>query len=96
MVYNHLKNPFDVVDLDPYGSAVPFLDATIQSINRYGGLLCVTCTDLAVLSGNRNRKSILISSLVYHYQCIGCESFPLKKIGILNAKGNKQIFLYCC
>eukprot|EP00614_Pseudopedinella_elastica_P005243 CAMPEP_0172598562 /NCGR_PEP_ID=MMETSP1068-20121228/18596_1 /TAXON_ID=35684 /ORGANISM="Pseudopedinella elastica, Strain CCMP716" /LENGTH=636 /DNA_ID=CAMNT_0013398471 /DNA_START=37 /DNA_END=1947 /DNA_ORIENTATION=+ len=43
---------FDVIDLDPYGSAAPFLDAAVQSVSD-GGLLCVTCTDMAVLSGNQ-------------------------------------------
>ena len=43
--------PFDVVDLDPYGSAAPFLDAAVQAVAD-GGLLCITCTDMAVLSGN--------------------------------------------
>ena len=33
---------FDIVDLDPYGTAAPFLDAAIQSV-QHGGLLCVTC-----------------------------------------------------
>ncbi|EGD83555.1 hypothetical protein PTSG_12138 [Salpingoeca rosetta] len=42
---------FDVVDLDPYGSASPFLDAAVQSVSS-GGLLCITCTDMAVLCGN--------------------------------------------
>lgn len=42
---------FDVVDLDPYGSAAPFLDAAVQAVAD-GGLLAVTCTDLAVLCGN--------------------------------------------
>lgn len=42
---------FDVVDLDPYGSAAPFLDAAVQAVAD-GGLLCVTCTDMTVLSGN--------------------------------------------
>jgi tRNA G26 N,N-dimethylase Trm1 len=41
---------FDVIDLDPYGSAAPFLDAAVQSVSE-GGLLCVTCTDMAVLCG---------------------------------------------
>ena len=44
-------NHFDVVDLDPYGSASPFLDAALQSIAD-GGLLAVTCTDMQVLAGN--------------------------------------------
>jgi len=42
------KKHFDVVDLDPYGTAVPFLESAIQSIAD-GGLLAVTFTDMAVL-----------------------------------------------
>lgn len=44
------KQRFDVIDLDPYGSASPFLDAAVQCVQD-GGLLCVTCTDMGVLSG---------------------------------------------
>ncbi|KAH3833055.1 tRNA (guanine(26)-N(2))-dimethyltransferase-like isoform X2 [Dreissena polymorpha] len=44
------EDRFDVVDLDPYGTAVPFFDAAVQAV-RDGGLLCVTCTDAAVLCG---------------------------------------------
>ncbi|KYK64899.1 putative tRNA (guanine(26)-N(2))-dimethyltransferase [Toxoplasma gondii TgCatPRC2] len=42
---------FDVVDVDPYGSVAPFLDAAIQAV-RPGGLLCLTSTDMPVLCGN--------------------------------------------
>ena len=42
---------FDVVDLDPYGSPAQFLDSAVQCVSE-GGLLCVTCTDMAVLCGN--------------------------------------------
>lgn len=45
------EKQYDVVDLDPYGSAAPFLDSAVQAVCD-GGLLCVTCTDLAVLCGN--------------------------------------------
>lgn len=45
-----LDKRFTVVDLDPYGSATPFLDAAVQSVAD-GGLMAVTCTDLAVLCG---------------------------------------------
>jgi len=45
------KRKFDVVDIDPYGSAAPFMDAAMQAVVD-GGLLCVTCTDLSVLNGN--------------------------------------------
>ncbi|TRZ04570.1 hypothetical protein HGM15179_019796 [Zosterops borbonicus] len=44
-------DPFDVIDLDPYGSPSPFLDAAVQAVSE-GGLLCVTCTDMAVMAGN--------------------------------------------
>lgn len=45
------KKKYSVVDLDPYGSAAPFLDAAVQAVED-GGLLVVTCTDLAVLAGD--------------------------------------------
>ncbi|XP_047556858.1 tRNA (guanine(26)-N(2))-dimethyltransferase isoform X2 [Lutra lutra] len=53
LMYQHqkLSERFDVIDLDPYGSPAPFLDAAVQAV-REGGLLCVTCTDMAVLAGN--------------------------------------------
>ncbi|NXB94356.1 TRM1 dimethyltransferase, partial [Vidua chalybeata] len=69
------REPFDVIDLDPYGSPTPFLDAAVQAVSEGGeswggllgtppnppqaplnpdlpGLLCVTCTDMAVMAGN--------------------------------------------
>ncbi|XP_014813499.1 PREDICTED: tRNA (guanine(26)-N(2))-dimethyltransferase [Calidris pugnax] len=45
------REPFDVIDLDPYGSPAPFLDAAVQAVSE-GGLLCVTCTDMGVMAGN--------------------------------------------
>jgi tRNA (guanine26-N2/guanine27-N2)-dimethyltransferase len=47
------KKPFDIIDLDPYGSAVPFLDSVMQAIAD-GGLLCITCTDMAALCASYN------------------------------------------
>ncbi|KAF8537183.1 N2,N2-dimethylguanosine tRNA methyltransferase-domain-containing protein [Trichophaea hybrida] len=38
---------YEVIDIDPYGSAAPFLDAAVQAVAD-GGLLCVTCTDAGV------------------------------------------------
>ncbi|RDB21077.1 tRNA (guanine(26)-N(2))-dimethyltransferase [Hypsizygus marmoreus] len=51
LMYSHRdeKNRVDVVDLDPYGTAAPFIDAAVQCV-KDGGLLCVTCTDLSVLA----------------------------------------------
>ncbi|XP_061087511.1 tRNA (guanine(26)-N(2))-dimethyltransferase [Conger conger] len=45
------KDRYDVIDLDPYGSPAPFLDAAVQAVSE-GGLLCLTCTDMAVMAGN--------------------------------------------
>ncbi|XP_038146571.1 tRNA (guanine(26)-N(2))-dimethyltransferase [Cyprinodon tularosa] len=45
------KERYDVIDLDPYGSPAVFLDAAVQAVSE-GGLLCVTCTDMAVMAGN--------------------------------------------
>jgi tRNA (guanine26-N2/guanine27-N2)-dimethyltransferase len=50
LLYSQL-NTFDVIDLDPYGSAIPLLDSAMVSI-KSGGLLCVTFTDMTVLCGN--------------------------------------------
>ncbi|XP_056266290.1 tRNA (guanine(26)-N(2))-dimethyltransferase [Pseudoliparis swirei] len=45
------KQRYDVIDLDPYGSPAAFLDAAVQAVGE-GGLLCITCTDMAVMAGN--------------------------------------------
>eukprot|EP01039_Chlorochromonas_danica_P003441 gene3441-3769_t len=52
LMYSHREptKRFDVIDLDPYGSAAPFLDGTVQAVAN-GGLLCVTCTDMTALAG---------------------------------------------
>nr|CDS17830.1 TRM1 tRNA methyltransferase 1 [Echinococcus granulosus] len=50
LMHDSVKNKFHVVDIDPYGTASPFLDAAVQCLFD-GGLLCVTCTDMAVLCG---------------------------------------------
>ena len=50
LMYSHHTERVDVVDLDPYGTATPFIDAAIQAIAS-DGLLCVTCTDMSVLAG---------------------------------------------
>lgn len=42
---------FHAIDLDPYGSPHSFLDGAVQSVAE-GGILLVTCTDMAVLCGN--------------------------------------------
>jgi tRNA (guanine26-N2/guanine27-N2)-dimethyltransferase len=41
---------FDVIDLDPYGSPMPFVDAAMRAV-RHGGLVCATATDTGALAG---------------------------------------------
>jgi tRNA (guanine26-N2/guanine27-N2)-dimethyltransferase len=41
---------FDVVDVDPFGSPVPYLDSAVRAL-RNKGLLAATATDLAPLCG---------------------------------------------
>jgi len=45
------RDQYDVIDLDPYGSAAPFLDSALQAIAN-GGLIACTCTDMAALGGS--------------------------------------------
>lgn len=45
---------FDVIDLDPFGSPTPFLDAATAAL-RHDGLLCLTATDTGALSGTYPR-----------------------------------------
>lgn len=44
------RKRFDVVDIDPFGSPVPFLDSAVRAL-RDGGLLALTATDMAPLCG---------------------------------------------
>jgi tRNA (guanine26-N2/guanine27-N2)-dimethyltransferase len=45
------KMKFDFIDLDPFGSPVPFLDSAVRSL-RAGGLIGLTATDLPVTCGH--------------------------------------------
>ncbi|MFQ5884270.1 MAG: tRNA (guanine(10)-N(2))-dimethyltransferase [Thermoplasmata archaeon] len=42
---------FDYVDVDPYGTPVPFLDHALRGVKE-GGVLAVTATDTAALAGS--------------------------------------------
>jgi tRNA (guanine26-N2/guanine27-N2)-dimethyltransferase len=46
---DHVSAKYDVIDLDPYGTAAPFIDAALHAVND-GGMLCVTCTDSGVFA----------------------------------------------
>jgi len=44
------RKRFDYVDIDPFGSPVPYIDSALRAI-RNGGLLALTATDMAPLCG---------------------------------------------
>jgi len=44
------RKRFDFIDIDPFGSPVPYLDSAIRAL-RNGGMLAATATDLAPLCG---------------------------------------------
>ncbi len=53
-----LKNkPFDYIDIDPFGTPVVFLDSAVKGISR-NGILAVTATDTAALSGTALRACL--------------------------------------
>ena len=45
------SSKYQVIDLDPYGTVAPFIDAALQALAN-DGLLCVTSTDTAVFASN--------------------------------------------
>jgi tRNA (guanine26-N2/guanine27-N2)-dimethyltransferase len=44
------RKRFDALDIDPFGSPVPYLDSALRAL-RNGGLLALTATDMAPLCG---------------------------------------------
>jgi len=48
--YSAPHRRFDVIDLDPFGSPVPYLDSSIRAL-RNSGFLALTATDMAPLCG---------------------------------------------
>ncbi len=49
------RERFDIVDLDPFGTPVPYLDAACRSVKK---MLCVTATDTAPLCGAHLKAGI--------------------------------------
>ncbi len=50
--YKLQDKKFDYIDVDPFGTPVPFLDAAVKALNPKGGILAVTATDTAALCGS--------------------------------------------
>lgn len=53
-----LKNkPFDYIEIDPFGTPVVFLDSAVKGLSK-NGILAVTATDTAALSGTAPRACL--------------------------------------
>lgn len=50
LLWGHRRERFHFVDIDPFGSPAPFVDAACAALAR-GGMLALTATDTAPLSG---------------------------------------------
>lgn len=50
------KGLYEFIDIDPYGSAVPYLDVSLSAVKN-GGYLGITATDLSVLTGSVPTKT---------------------------------------
>lgn len=75
-MYNiDFKERYDIIDLDPYGSMIPFLNSTLRAIND-NGLLCITCTDSRVLMGSDYHKCF------YLYWSSRAGSFSPRTLGL--------------
>lgn len=48
---NKQSSKYQIIDLDPYGTVAPFLDAALQALVN-DGLLCITSTDTAIFASN--------------------------------------------
>jgi len=51
------RKRFSYIDIDPFGSPVPYLDAALRAL-RNGGLLALTATDMAPLCGVHPRACV--------------------------------------
>ena len=62
-----LKNKYDYIDIDPFGSPVGFVQLAVLSL-RNKGMLGVTATDISALSGSRPK------ACYRKYSCIGVKT----------------------
>lgn len=77
LLYQNMGN-FEIIDLDPYGSAMPLIDSAIQGVCNKG-MLCVTFTDMTVLCGNYPETTF------YKYGSIPYKTSYCHEVNLLNS-----------
>ena len=66
---------FDYIDLDPFGTPVPFLDAVVQKLNP-NGILAITATDTTVLCGAEYK------ACVRRYKARPARNYLMHEVGV--------------
>ncbi|MBR9702606.1 hypothetical protein GOV10_01090 [Candidatus Woesearchaeota archaeon] len=69
------SNGYDYIDIDPFGSPNPFLDASMKRLSR-GGILAVTATDTSALAGSYP------DACVRKYWALPCEGPRMHEVGL--------------
>ena len=84
---------FDYIDIDPFGTPNPFLDASIKRISREG-VLAVTATDTSALAGTYkdagNRKYWAKTVRNYQQHEIGLRTL-IRKVQLIGAQYDKAL-----
>ncbi len=92
------QSGFDYVDIDPFGSPNPFLDAACKRLAR-GGMLAVTATDTAPLAGTyptacrRKYDAVPLLDECKHETGI---RILLRKIQLVASQYEKALVPVCC
>ncbi|MFW9852767.1 MAG: RsmD family RNA methyltransferase [Candidatus Thorarchaeota archaeon] len=65
------KEKLDVIDLDPFGSPISFLEISIKALKKFEGYLLITATDLQVLCGKHSDSCMRIYNALptRHFLC---------------------------
>ncbi|MBN1160208.1 MAG: tRNA (guanine(10)-N(2))-dimethyltransferase [Candidatus Diapherotrites archaeon] len=71
----HQHDKFNVIDLDPFGTAMPFLDSAIRSLYLHGGFITLTATDTSALCG------AFPESCMRRYFAVPAHNEHMKEIG---------------
>lgn len=97
--YSAPRRRFDYVDVDPFGSPVPYMDSALRSL-RNGGLLALTATDMAPLCGVHPRAclrkygGIPLRTEYCHELAVRLVSGCLTMIAAKHDIGTKVLFSY--
>jgi tRNA (guanine26-N2/guanine27-N2)-dimethyltransferase len=93
------KDYYDFIEIDPFGSPIPFLDIAIQKI-KHNGILSVTATDTAPLCGTYPKTALrkygVKTEYTYFYEELGLRNLIayIQKEGAKYEKSLSPIISY--